>query len=384
MPELPAEPAVALAAPRLVEHQGHHRQEQQEEPHPGEPRKPGKQRPAPERDAERHEKREQHVGVGVIRHLDPPAVHGDLRPRRDGLEKSREDKTQLQKIDPSPPFDICQAENHKQRPEIAEDSNRRKTPPELEPEESRPVLDLREERPFPGLGGLAGGCCGRLPGAPHQPADAFQTQLRKCPGVLRAVERIKKPLRRAGVGPVHRRVGRGGERHVGVRQQTERHHDRQVGHEAPFELAPPDNRQHHQPEHHAVEKPDGGFQDQGLLRKNGEAQVGEQRREAARDQKVQEHSPPDQEDRDEGERGHREGEVVGAEGQREKKEGEKQPHQAIRPSQPGVERRKEDADQQAIERVVLDRGGLRPHRKAEGQKEAARHRNNRQKPAPAP
>ena len=212
----------------------------------------------------------------MIRHLQPPAGQIDVRPGADWLEKCREHKTQLEEINPCPPDDILQPKDHEDRRKISHHADRREAPCELNPEKPRPILHLHEERFFPGFGRLVGVCRLRAR-ASHEFAQTRQSKLRECSAVLGTVEGIIEALRGAGVGPVHRRIRRRGDGHIGVGQQSERHDERKVRNKPPLDHAPSHHNQHHQTEHHTVKKPDGRFQNQRVRRKNGKTQIAKQR-----------------------------------------------------------------------------------------------------------
>ena len=200
---------------------------------------------------------------------------------------------------------------------------------------------------------------------------------------MRTVERKEKTLRRARVGPVHRRIRRRGERHVGIRQQPEQHNERQIRHEAPFDLEPPQQHQHRESRHHAIEKPNRRFQHRPLAREDCEPQIRGEDCQRARQHEVPKNRPPHQQHRQKRQRRHRDDELVIAEGQRQQKKLQQQQPQPLRTAQPRIKRHKEQPHQQNMQRVNLRNHRLRPHRKAERKEQRRRHGHREIQSAPA-
>ena len=230
----PPEPMPTLVAEFVIEKQRPHRQREKPVAHPRQSRRASKKPEGTRDKSQPGQQRKDEIRVGVVGHLQPPTGIVDRGPIRHWLQDRRENERDLEEINPSPRRHIAQPQHHNQCHEVGHHTEWRKTHPQLRPKKSNPLLKSLQKAPFGQTAGILGGRFGMARSA-HEFPERAEALFRETPAVLRAVEGKIKTLRSPRVGPIHRRVRRGGQRHVGVGEKAENDDKWQIRNQAPLD-----------------------------------------------------------------------------------------------------------------------------------------------------
>ena len=203
----------------------------------------------------------------MVGHLQPPSGLVDLSSVGNRLQDCREHKSDFQQIHPRSSRDIPNAENRHEGKEVGHNTERGEAAAELKPEKPYPFLQLRQGalrhrdwrvRVYEFVAFLWRG--------PHKFSKATKTLFAETASILRAIERKEKAFGGACVGPVHGWIGRRGQWHVGIRQQSQNDHQGQIGNESPLNSKSPNHQQHNQPKYHAVKETEPRFENRKFTR----------------------------------------------------------------------------------------------------------------------
>ena len=121
----------------------------------------------------------------------------------------------------------------------------------------------------------------------HQLADGSLQLVSQCSPVLGAVDCVKEPLGGAAVSPVHRGVGRGGQRHVGIREQSQKDSREEEQALTPLGQLSADHQKQNESRADHVEQANGGFHRQCVVlvgREVSEAEIDQSRDDHAVDE----------------------------------------------------------------------------------------------------
>ena len=132
---------------------------------------------------------------------------------------------------------------------------------------------------------------------------------------MRTIEGEEKPLGLAGVAPIHGRVCAGGQRHVGIGQQTHSHGKGQKGDQPPPHPQTPDPKKDAESKNDAVKETDCRSQHSRILGEDGETQIHQQNGEDSGENPVEKHPASQQQNEQKRQGSEREDEVMVTEGE---------------------------------------------------------------------